>query len=707
MKEDEYVSDTTIFTGIASGYRIAGDNNEANNIGAENAFGNLMGLLKARDTQAEVIIRLLARHLMLKEPDPKVLSEENYERLNELLPEDLRKKLTGNTLEQTIANITAYHKANNENEIARLLISNDPVYSYDALSNLSAYREGQSEMVRLEYSSNDPAVSQHTLAILTDVFVRKHKNLFDGRTETVIAFFDEATREAQDRLKAAEQKLLEFNKANRIVDYEEAIATTSAEKNTIFESLNNLEMEYAGAFATQKAAEQNLKKRGISNLQSQEILRLKNRLADVSNQISELEMLHKTEGKDNTAKIAELKRQEAQISENLRSTIDIYYSNTTSANGIPIDNMLDEYVRSTILVEQLKSQLNQMRKQKAAFVAEYEKLVPLGADVRTIRREIEVAEQEYLSQLDGLKQSLLTKQNLELASQVKVLDPPNYPTSSSSSRMLPLLVLFGFFGSMFLTGMGIVAKDMLDSSLRSPSLAAKITKYPVLGVMPKLDNLSKKQLAEAKRVEDHLARQLLLKFHQKQGKTPFIVGVLSAHSGEGKSTVSTALADNLNSLGIEALALFPESHAKKLTTSSNTKLYAPSQGIAPSVTFADLTGTKISTHSIVLVEFPAVLDHAYPVSLLQHLDLIMLTVRANRSWQQADKNVFESIQQLTAAPIEVVLNGVAMDYLEDFVGTQHVKPVSENEAVRTTSKAPQTEVQDQWEGGAVLTPDRT
>lgn len=703
LQEQKYTSSTTIFTGIASGYRIAGDNNEGFRIGAENAFGNFTSLIEARDTKQEVIFNLLASHLMLPKSDPKVLSKENYDRLQELIPASLKKKLVAGTIERTAANIDAYFKSSNKNEIYRLVNSNDPVYSYAALENVEASREGASEMVKLEYASNDPAVSQHTLEFLLDVFTRKHKELFAGQTESVINFFDSAKQNAYERLKEAEQKLLEFNKANHIVNYEDQIATTSAEKAALADRAYNLEMEYAGAFANLKTVEESLKKRGVVNMHNQEIGRIRNQLAKVTSEIAEVESLVKNNSSDTNAssKLARLKQEESALTGQLKESINKLYADSHYASGASTEGLLDEWVRNSILVEQIKSQLNLLQKQQANFAGEYDKLVPLGAEVRKIRREIEVAEQEYMFQMQGLKQSMLTQQNIELASQLKVIDPPNMPSTSSSALMVPVLVVLGAIGSLFMTGTGVVAKGLLDTSLKTPAFVSKITNLPVIGVLLGKRTESYNPLAE--KAEEQLAKQLLLKYHQKKGlKSPFLVGVLSSHTGEGKSTVCDTLAIHLQNLGVDTLVLYPENHIGTIDVTPGTSLYSPLNGITSNVSIAELSGKNMLNYSIVLVEFPAVLDEAYPVSLLKDLDLALLTIKANRKWLSADKNVFASIKSLTDSSIEIVLNGAAPEDVEEFVGATNMK--NEGTVKRDNTKVlnPESMNKTRWEGEAAV-----
>jgi polysaccharide biosynthesis transport protein len=72
-----FSSETTIYTGIASGGSIEMDKSFsyfANNT----AFDNLINIIKSRETQQDVAIRLLAQHLMLEKDDPNLISKNSY-----------------------------------------------------------------------------------------------------------------------------------------------------------------------------------------------------------------------------------------------------------------------------------------------------------------------------------------------------------------------------------------------------------------------------------------------------------------------------------------------------------------------------------------------------------------------------------------------------------------------------------------------------
>lgn len=693
-RDKKYTSDTVIYTGIASGYKIDGDNNAAGTgwNAASTAFDNLLSLINSRDTRAEVCLRLLSQHLMERKAaglNPaaaqqaaavptgalasieRALSPEKMDAADQHMLDSLAVTVAGNSVPETYANLQAAYKADNTNAIYKLLNSKHPYYSESAMWNIAANRIKDSDLLRIEYSSKDPEICRETLDILTQVFIRKHKDLFVDQNANVIGYFDEATQKAYARLQAAEQKLLEFHQRHNIVDYEKQMVTSTEERQLTADKLNELELQYAGASSALKSTQSSLGKRGVSNVKSQEILRLSNRLAEVNEQITEAELLTKTASTpEGAARVASLKQQAASLSNSLDAATTSYDADSRSVQGVAVKDVLQDYSKNALLVEDLRGKLTSMRQQKNAFSSQYNSLVPLGAEIRKIRREVEIAEKEYMSQVEGLKQSKLSQQNVELASKLKIVDPPNLPATAGGTRLLVLL-LGGFVGAFMFTGAGLVAADLLNNSLQKPALATRVTSFPVMGIIPNTTNLSQHQLMDAQRAEDQLARQLLLKMHQKDdSEKPFMIGVLSSHSGEGKTTLASSLTASLNNMKIKALGLFPNDHAEHVWMEGHTSYYSPLQGLSQGVTVADLAGTRIYNNAVIIVEFPALLEATYPASLLQSLDLVLVAVKATRSWEQADKKIYENIKNVTKAPIEVVLNGVLPEYVTDFIGAR-------------------------------------
>lgn len=693
-RDKKYESDTVLYTGVNSGYKIDGGNNSGNSgwQAAAAAFDNLLSIISSRETQQEVSLRVLAWHLndlrihpqaapvpvggLLDKATATVVSRK-LTPFDVLITPALRAALTAPTLAETYQRVLANYQTGDNSPVHLLLASKDPLFSEEALWRLNASRVKDSDLLRIDYSAADPVLCQQTLSILTDVFIRKHRQLFTGQNDTVVSYFARSVTQARARLQAAEQRQADFNERHNIVDYEKQVQSSTDERVLADEKYNQLAMQSAGVSSTLKSVESTLDKRGNATLKNQEILRLRDRLSSLNSQIAEQEMLVAPPGarmitgaqRKAATQLAGLRQQAEQLNTQISSNVDSYYGDARTSQ-LPVKELMSDYSKNTLTAADVRSELNLMARRRNEAAAQYNRLVPLGTQVHKIRRDVEVAEKEYMAQLEGLKQSRLSQQNGELASQLRVVDPPYLPQRSTGTRLLVLL-LGGFVGALLLTGAGITATGMLSTTLQNPTYATRATSFPVAGVVPKPEIAGAARTEWDKLADDHLARQLLLKFQQpRRGAGAFSIGVLSSQSSEGKTTVATNLAASLHELNIKAVSLFPEDHALQINGSDEARFYSPLRGLRPSTTLADMAPAGLGHDAVVIIEFPAVLETAYPASLLQDLDLILVAVRADRSWQQADRTVFQRIQAVTQAPIELVLNGVLPEYVAEFIGAR-------------------------------------
>ncbi len=67
----------------------------------------------------------------------------------------------------------------------RILTFSIPLLS----QNIKVARLGNSDMIEIAYSSNDPGIAYNTLDILNEEFVKQYHELRYGETDNVIKFF--------------------------------------------------------------------------------------------------------------------------------------------------------------------------------------------------------------------------------------------------------------------------------------------------------------------------------------------------------------------------------------------------------------------------------------------------------------------------------------------------------------------------------------
>ena len=672
-----YGSDTTIYTGIASGYSLKGDAGVDYNT-TSNAFDNLVTLITARSTKQEVVYHLLAIHLLATHRNPSLLNAAPYESLRESLPAALRQQLTGATSEATLANVRAYAQANNTNEVYALLNSSNPTYSLTALSHLSASRIASSDAIRLEFESYNPEICQLTLQLVTQVFLAESKNLREGQTSSVINYYEAELVRAKTRLAKAESANVAFNRDHNIINYDEQARNIAAEKEALAAELTQVSQQYAGASAALEAINRRLGGRQAALKNSSLLLQQRNKLSRLNAALADQQLFGQQSETSPQPKASQLQQEADQVTQDMQASVDKYYAHTNSVEGIPNKQLLDQWVQNMALVESNRAKLNVMTRRQREFEQEYERMAPLGATLKGLAREIELAEKAYLSVLAGLNDSKATQQNTQLTANLKIIDPPNLPSQPKSNKLLLLVMASGLGGFVFATSL-VLGLGLLDHSLKKPSVAAQQIGLPVAGLMLDAHAPPTKQLQAARqRSLGQLVRHILIKANASPAPTPFVVGIFSVQRQDGKTTLCQALAQRFFEKGMPTLALYPDEDETALGEDAEVpSLFYPAEAaevhgwqldqLIQNAMPKRMTETSSPNVQVVLIEFPALREEAMPVGVLRQLDLVFLTVPATRAWRLTDHQTVERLRAATSAPVEVVLSGVALHHSEDFL----------------------------------------
>lgn len=656
-QEKLYASESTIYTGIASGYSLTG-NAETNFFTTTNAFDNLLSLIKARDTREEVAYWLIASHIQLKELDVSRLNWNSLVRLRELLPAALRQKLVGPTLEVTKRNVAAYAKANDTNEIYLLLNSHDPIYSLEALGHLIVSRIGTSDLIKIEYEAPDAAICRHTLQLTTQVFMAEYRGLRIDQTAAVIRYYEAETARALRQLNAAEEKFLVFNRDNNIINYYEQTKFIAGEREYLYSDINKIEMQFAAATAALGAADKKLAGRGAALLSSGALLEKRRQLEEINAQIADQQLFDQQHEAGSVSRIPQLQEQAAETIQGIRTMLADHYAQVNSVDGIPSRGLVEEWVKNLLEATRNKAMLHVMDKRKGDFMEEYHKMAPLGATLKRIEREIDLTQKTYLSLLTSLNNSKASQQNNQLTTNLKIVDPAFLPLQAKAGKRLAM-VGGGAFGGFFFVAAIILAMGLTDRSLRKPSITTLQTGLPVLGVRPPLPLTNSDPTGYDRRSLDQLARQLLRKVSAAGTAAPFVVGVLSPRSAEGKTALLRDLAARCNEMGLTTRALYPTGSAAGPET-DDIHYYDADLATTHRLGLAELAPLAAGSPQLILMEFPALIEAIYPVALLPELQSILFTLRAHRRWEPTDQHALADLRAATAAPIEIVLMGVEL-----------------------------------------------
>jgi uncharacterized protein involved in exopolysaccharide biosynthesis len=766
----KYASETTLYTGIASGSSV--DMDKSFSFFANNtAFDNLINVLKSRETKQEVAIRLLSQHLLLDQFDPQFITEKSYSDLGIITPKYIKhlivKKsnhdidgkyskpndtlssvvtdtiftftdkenelnllpgsISREAYEQTVKNLTEYMAGSDTNFVYHLLNSEHPHYSISAISAINVQRIQSSDLVQVKFETDDPGICKQTLVLLTEICIKNYKNIKENRSDAVVKYFQFQLNQAASRLKIAEDKLLEFNKDNNIINYYEQSKAVAVVKEDLDVEYNNKKIKLAGVQAAINRLEEKLSNQKQVQLKSASILDKRTQLGELNYKISSIETFGPNEN-SNSVELLDLKVQSDQLKADIKDSVGELFTFNNSVEGLPLNTILTDWINNVIEAENLKAGIVVLGERIKEFQKQYAIYAPAGANIKRIEREISVSEQEFLEILHGLNLAKLKLQDNELSSNIKAVDPPFYPISPIPTKRTILIVLGALIGFIIVL-FSIFVLEYFDDTLKKPSKANVILNLPNLGVLPKILLNSRKINLPfiVNRLLEIIIQNIEMYLNiSKSKKTTETLLFFSTLSQEGKSIVTGNLARKLKMQGKKVLLLnfcLESLHQSEISqtgyidippVSSATvpvrkkqkfpvvrwlmgypdpridlesqflrnpevylsteeyRNYSIDESFYSAVNYQDIlsqNGFNLSfVPDYVLIELPPILLYPYPPALVSNADISVLICRANRVWTAADQGVIDILMKLTEQKTHFLLNGVEPLVIESILG---------------------------------------
>jgi uncharacterized protein involved in exopolysaccharide biosynthesis len=728
----EYTSQTILYTGLATGSSIEMDKT-FNYFATNTSFDNLINIINSRETQEEVAVRLFATHIMLPKANPKYISKKLFDELKLKVPKNIYKYIAkGNNTnslapdslaiytslppeinrynyEKTVQQLLQLMKSSNDNYIYELInYDDDKHYSIKALSSIQATRINSSDLIKMSYTVDDPGICQQTLEIYNAICIKNYKNIKENRSDAVVKYFEEQLAQANNTLKLAEDKLLEFNKSYNIINYYEQSKAVAVVKEDMEVDYKNKKAQLAGTEASTKRLEEKLNVQEYIQNETYKVLEKKKLLGEINYQIAFNEAsIESNSNTTLTSKIAALKKQREALTADIKKGVDDIYSYQNSVDGVPLTKILPDWMNSVVETDNLKAKIKVMDKQNKDFQLQYATYAPAGATIKRLEREISVSEQGYLELLHGLNLAKLKLQDNEMSSNLKAIDPPFYPLSPNPTKRAILIIAAAFIGGI-LTLAIILVMEYFDDTLKNAKKASKILGIPALGMMPKmiLDPGNVNLPFIQKRLIAIITQNILQYFgSQPDVKSPKTIVVFSTQSMEGKTVIAGNIAKTLKQEGKKVLMLNYDNRQKPIVQQRkfsiiNKLLGYPDPRIDLGNSFLADVGTYLSDseyHSykmdhqfyeaknykdlleqnnitlnydpdFVLIELPALIYNNYPADLMTNADMGILVCRSNRIWTEADQSSVNNLLDQSASKIKFIVNGVSINEIESVLG---------------------------------------
>ncbi|MFN3487527.1 MAG: hypothetical protein ACK4YV_00255 [Emticicia sp.] len=664
--DKEYNSTTMLYTGLSTGFTIesTGDGRKDRDM-VNNSFENLLNTIRSRETLKEVSFKLLSEAIILEKPDGKHINPKTFENMKKWFPAPVRKQVVvkGNAA-ATYQKLLLAYETGEPREIQHLFNEEKTPFSLKSLSEIKANRKGSSDMIEMTYTYNDKGLCENTLKTTLEVFMRRYKGLKASETGSVVAYFQEQFDNAKRDLNEAEERMKNFRENGQILNYYEQTKALAGKKEDLTDEHHRLEGELKAADNALYKLEEKLSINRSTFFKNTELLSQKNKISELTSFIARNTL--NPDGSDVEKMNQQVKAYENQLTDGVKNL----YARTHSTENVQINNLLESWLENMILVEKNKARVGSLNQRLGEIKGDYARFAPLGSGLSRIEREIDVRERAYIQILHDLNLALLRKQNIEISSNLDIIDKPI--TIEMPSKKMMLVILSGLVGAIGVLAT-ILILELSDRTIKNLERAIDFTGIEAAGALPVFY-----QKNHSETIKETLIGQIITNFKLKisalhgSSTTPLIM-ITSTQPSEGKSEVANLITQHLQKSGARVLSIQPSSETGTSYVEGLLK-YPASKALSEVKGFEELISTWIdpNDYDYCLLEIPPFLTGNIPTNILKNAHLSLLVVSANRSWKKADKKAVQILENYNI-PVEMIVNGVAFDSLENLVAENQTK----------------------------------
>lgn len=634
--ERVYDANTTIYTGMITGYNLEGGSGSAGGNSQTN-ITNLMLLMTTDVTIHEVSLRLFARCMMYGNPskDNNYISSEHFRQLNATVPADVKALINHNSEQATYANLKAYEKPSQDNFIFSLL-NYHPWFGINSItSRLKVMQLQKSDIIDIAYTANDAGITYNTLDILNEVFARQYQQLRFGETNDVIKFFEREVARLYKILTGAEDDLIRYNVSKRIINYGEqtkALTGLDAAQQT---SDNDQLMNYTTAKSLMDYLERQLGDRAKIIRANRDFTDQITDISRIQSRISNLRLMNSEGGEGNVESQLELAQAEKMLQDRTARmkelTRDIEAGSYSTETGVKANDMIAKWLEQVLILEKTKAEMSAQDIMRSKLDKQILYYAPIGATLARKDRHISFIEGNYMEMLKALNSARLRQRNLQMTTaKLRVLNPPMFPMNAQPTNRM-MILLGAFLLTFALTALYFFIIELLDRTLRDRMRSERITKVPVMGCFPKESTLRYRRFN--KTIADMALRQLSKSLlpHFKEGQQN-VLNLISTDAGNGKSYIAQELENYWISIGLQVRRLtYDEDY---LAEDSRFIMAKDIKDICP----------DILPNEIAIIEYPNLDDNSVPPALLNMGTINLLVTRANRTWKDVDQKALKELQ---------------------------------------------------------------
>ncbi|MBO0935566.1 lipopolysaccharide biosynthesis protein [Fibrella sp. HMF5335] len=683
-----YKSQTSLYTGLASGYSLMTDRMGAVMDRSVSAFDNLLSTLGSKETLLQVGVNLLADHLELAHPDSMVLGWNGFYDLQKAVPASFRAELPiygdPKVLRRALDSLV---RSPTPNPIKTLVLQENSIYSFRLLSEKikGSARKNTNDVLLMEYEANDPAVAQQTLKYAIDVLNKRNSYFKTSETDSVVSYYEGRLKRAKEALDRAEGNLRAFNTNHNVLDYDEEARNMATSREALTNEYNQELMRKNAAKASLDALNKRMGQQSSIRSANTDLNEKQRKLAEAENQLSNA----RAYGQPKTV-LTRLQAAVAAAQEDLKASAQDYDATTNASDALPQQTLAADRLAKSLEYEESSSKLELYQKRIGEYKAKTSEYEPLGSQLRQLERDLSVAEKEYFALLQQVDQSRTRQQDVAVGGKLDVLDAPDFPLEPQPSKRKQLVIV-GIGVGIFLALLLMALRFWLDKRIQSPEQAEALIGRPITAFFPTVTNPLSTGRANraATSMFEQLFNALNIEIAQVTAKPfPPVINLFSMQPKQGKSWVAHGLVRLYTAADHRVAYCYPRHTGSEVREFERNVSYLP-YTVQPD--FMNVTSIDyLLDHSYdfdaaqfdrIIVELPALANNQMPVYLLKNSALSLLIIDANSSWARAEKQLLSLYERVTQQPILTVLNRVGNNYIGD-VGAAAPEPKQDSNGPR-------------------------
>ncbi|WP_026903390.1 exopolysaccharide transport family protein [Pedobacter glucosidilyticus] len=562
---DAYQSEAQIATGLVDETQrlLQSDNSNTHESQVNQKFNNLMEIMRLKKTIDLVSYKLMIHDLKSKKP---------FRKYSDIVS-DLSEA-------EKVAAIKAFEKKYADNEplllwdkkqkkLEEMLVSMQ--YHEEALKKkLTIFRNNNSDFITITFDSENPDLSAFVVNTLATEFIDYYTRISKESEIRGTTYLGNLLQQKRDSLNKKMNTLKNFKIANNVLNLHEQskilygeIMDFESKKLEAQKNIESFSQTLYGIDAKFNPKDRRYLDATLTKI-NQEIVSTKQKLKGATDR-------HIRSGFTNDTRVVVDSLQEL-LSDQINYATDKYIVNPLASK----EKLVLEKLNLEVSSDLAKYSINSINNHLEGLNAKFKNLVPFEAIVQSYERDIDVASSEYLDVLNKYNDANMQsnyKAKLRLIQQAM----PGLP--QPSKKML-LVILSGIISFIFCVAILLVI-FLFDKSISTAKELALVTKQPILGELPKINNLSDlKDIWTEKDLDDDkllFKKQMRsIRFEIKKDllyKKDKVLGITSIDHKEGKTFFSLSLAYSFAMLGKKVLLIDGNFDHPSISESVVTKVY--------------------------------------------------------------------------------------------------------------------------------------